>query len=216
MLAVLLGLASCRSSTSGPSPAGRYPATPPSHEALGTTFRVTLYAADARAAAAGISAAFGRLDAIDRVLNADGSDSEITALNRTADGTPFKLSDDLFAVLQHAQRLAAGTRGAFDVTLGPYVDTCRAAAEGRTPTSAELENARLRVGWDKLRLNSIERTATLTVPGMRLDPAGIAVGQAADEVYRVLRDNGCEHAKVEADGVVIAGAAPPGPRAGRP
>jgi thiamine biosynthesis lipoprotein len=211
MLAVLLGLVSCRSSPSGAKSGAALSRHVASHDALGTTFRVTLYAADARAAAAGLSAAFARVDAIDRVLNADRPDSEIAALNRTADGTSFKLGDDLFAVLQHAQRLAEGTRGAFDVTLGPYVDTWRrAAAEGRAPTSAELENARLRVGWDKLRLNSIERTATLTVPGMRMDLAGIAVGQAADEVYRVLRNNGCEHSKVEADRVVIAGAAPPG------
>jgi thiamine biosynthesis lipoprotein len=212
MLVTVLCLASCRSSPADASKAGEsLSRQTASHEALGTAFRVTLYAPDARTASTAVASAFARLDVLDRILNANRADSEIAALNRTPDSTRFKLSDDLFAVLQHAQRLASGTRGAFDVTLGPYIDVWRrAAAEGRAPTQAELENAKLHVGWDKLRLNAIERTATLTVPGMRLDLSGIAVGHAADAAYRVLRAGGCERAIIEAGSVIIAGAAPPG------
>jgi thiamine biosynthesis lipoprotein len=213
VLVVLLGLASCRSSSADSAQTGeRLARHSGSHPALGTTFRVTVYAANPEAAGAAVTAAFDRLDAVDRALNADRPDSEIAALNGTADGTPFKLSDDLFAVLQHAQRMAAGTGGAFDVTLGPYVEAWRrAATEGRAPSTAELENAKLHVGWEKLHLNAIERTATLTVPGMRLDLSGIARGYAADAMYRALRAGGRERARVESGGfVTVVGAPPPG------
>jgi thiamine biosynthesis lipoprotein len=213
VLVVLVGLASCRSSSAGSAKAGeRLSRHTAPRQALGTTFRLTLYAPDSATAAAAATAALDRLDAVDRALNGDRPDSEITALNRTAEATPFKLSDDLFAVLQHGQRMAAGTRGAFDVTHGPFAQAWRqAGAEGRAPSAAELENARLHVGWEKLHLNAIERTATLTVPGMRLELSGIATGYAADAVYRVLRAKGCERARVEAGGVVtIVGMAPPG------
>lgn len=182
--------------------------------ALGTTFLVTLYRSDARAAAAAIAAAFDRLDDVDAALSANPPDGELAALNAAPERQPVKVSDDLFAALQHAQRLAASSRGAFDVTCGPYVDLWRrAAAAGRAPSQAEIEQERLRVGWDKLRLDSIERTATLTVPGMRLDLTGIARGYAVDQVMQQLRLHGCDRARVEADNVVFVGLPPPG-RAG--
>lgn len=184
--------------------------------ALGTTFRITLDGSDPGTAAAAISAAAERLAEVDAVLNADRPDSELAALNAAGEGVPVKLSDDLFTVLHQAQRLAAASHGAFDVTAGPYRDLWRqSASSGRVPSGPEFESARLRVGWDKLRLNAIERTATLTVPKMRVDTTGIARGYAADEIFRQLRRHGCERAKVDAGAVIVAGEAPPG-RAGWP
>lgn len=214
-LAVLLAvlcLPGCRAPDSAGTNAGpaltRHAA---SHDAVGTTFRVTVYAPDARTGSAALAAALGRLDEVDRALNPDRPDSDLSKLNAAADGADVKVGDDLFAVLQHAQRLAAATRGAFDVTTGAYADLWRrAAASGRAPLASELENTRLRVGWDKLRLNSIERSATLTVPGMRVDLNGIACGYAADEAFRQFRRHGCERARVDAGSVVVAGEAPPG------
>jgi thiamine biosynthesis lipoprotein len=172
---------------------------------------VTLFAPDSRTAQAAIASAFERLSDIDRTLNPDRADSEVTALNAAAGGPAVKVSDDLFAVLQHAQRLANIQRGAFDVTMGPYVEVWRRAAVGeRAPSQAELEDARLRVGWEKLRLDAIERTAALTVARMRLDPAGIARGYAADQMMQQLRLHGCERARVDAGNVMLLGAARPG------
>ena len=218
-LVVLVGasLTACRPSAPAPGPDGqesvRHSA---SLSGLGTTFRVTLYAPDPPAAAAAVAAATERLAEVDAILNVDRPDAEIAKLNEAGEGVAVKLSDDLYTVLHQAQRLAAATHGAFDVTAGPHRELWRqSAAAGREPTTPELEAARLRVGWDKLRLNAIERTATLTVPKMRIDPAGIARGYAADEMFRQLRRHGCERAKVDAGDVVVAGDAPPG-RAGWP
>jgi FAD:protein FMN transferase len=177
-----------------------------SRAALGTTFRVTIYASDPRVASSAMSAAFERLSRVDAALG-DG----LEALNRSPERRPVKVADDLFAVLQHAQKFSAATRGAFDLTRGPYVELWRkAAAAGRAPTQAEIEDARLRVGWDKLRLDSIERTATLTVPGMGLDLQGIARGYALDTMMQQLRLHGCDASKVEAGDVQFLGAPPPG------
>jgi thiamine biosynthesis lipoprotein len=204
--------ASCRSSDSGGPArepiAGRHTAN---GTALGTTFRLTVYAPDRAAAVAATSAALDRLADVDAALNADRPDSQLSALNASPERQPVRVGDDLFAVLQHAQRLAAVSRGAFDVTTGPYLDTWRrAAAAGRAPSQAELEAARLRCGWENLRLDAIEHTATLTVPGMRIDLSGIAVGYAVDEVMRLFRLHHCDRARVDAGDVVFVGVAPPG------
>lgn len=180
-------------------------------EALGGTYRITLYAPDRPTADDAIAAAFARLDVLDSALNVERPGSEIAMLNGAGDGKAVRIGDDLFAVLQRAQRLAASTRGAIDVTAGPYVDLwSRAAREARAPSRAELEQTRLRVGWDKLRLDAIERSATLTVSRMRLDPGGLVRGYAADEVFRELRRHGCDRARVDAGNVILAGTPPPG------
>ena len=180
-------------------------------DALGARFRVTAYAPPTVSESAVIAAAFERLDQLDRVLNPDRPDSEISTLNATAGGPGMRVSDDLFAVLQQGQRLSGVSRGAFDLTAGPYTDLWRrAAAAGRIPSQAELEDARLRVGWEKLRVDTIERTATLTVADMRLDPAGIVRGYAADQVMQLLRQHGCERARIETANLVLLGAVPPG------
>jgi thiamine biosynthesis lipoprotein len=197
--------ASCRSpSVSAARNASRRQTA--SRQALGTTFRVTVYSQDSRAASSGISAAFERLSEVDAALGAG-----LGALNASPEGRPVKVADDLFALLQHAQRFAAATRGAFDVTRGPYVELWqRAAAEGRAPSQAEIEAARLRVGWDKLRLDAIEHTVTLTVPGMRLELDGIARGYATDAMMQQLSLHGCDASRVEAGEVWFFGAPPPG------
>lgn len=212
MLLGLASLVSCRSSkpevTGGGSALSRHVAA---RDALGTSFRITFYAPDAATADQAVRSAFARLGALDTALNVNRVDSEIARLNAVGEGKPIRVGDDLFAVLQRAQRLAAATRGAIDVTAGPYAELWRrAAGEGRTPSRAELEETRLRVGWDKLRLDAIERSATLTVSRMRLDPAGLVRGYAADEVFRELRRHGCDRAKVDAGNVILAGTPPPG------
>jgi FAD:protein FMN transferase len=213
LVTVLLTIAlaaSCRSSQSDGGRQGlrRHTAT---RAALGTIIRITLYTSDARTASAAIAAAFDRLDDVDTAVNADRPDSELAALNSASEPKPLKVSDDLFAVLQHAQRLAASSRGAFDVTSGPYAQLWRrAAAAGRAPSQGEIEQERLRIGWEKLRLDSIERTATLTVPGMSIDLTGIARGYAVDQVMQQLHLHGCDRARVDAESVVFVGLPPPG------
>lgn len=193
--------------TDGP-PLSRHVAV---RDALGTTYRITLYAPDAATADEAVAAAFARLDGLDAALNVARPDGEIARLNAARDFAAVPVGDDLFAVLQRALRLAGATRGAIDVTSGPYHELWRrTAAEGRIPSPAELEDTRLRVGWEKLRLDSIERSATLTVAGMQIEPAGIVVGYAADEVFRELRRHGCDRARVDAGNVVVAGTPPPG------
>ena len=203
-------LASCRSPGASRSARDGPRRHTGSREALGTTFRVTLYAADPRTAAAAMSSALERLADVDSALNGERADSELASLNASPERRPVKVGDDLFAVLQQARRFAGATRGAFDITRGPYLDLwLRARAAGRTPSRAEIEDARLRVGWDKLWLDAIERTATLSVPGMRLDLDGIARGYATDQLMQQLRLHGCDQSKVEAAGVQFLGAPPP-------
>lgn len=137
--------------------------------------------------------------------------SELMRLGRHEAGTPVPVSEELFTVLSRAQQFAERSGGAFDVTTGPLVRLWREARRsGVLPDSAALDEARRRVGWQKLRLDPERRTVTLAVPGMQLDLGGIAKGHAADEALAVLREHGVDRALIEIGGDVRVGAPPPG------
>jgi thiamine biosynthesis lipoprotein len=77
------------------------------------------------------------------------------------------------------------------------------------PPPDSLADARRRVGWPYVELDSAAQTVALVRPGMRLDLGGIAKGYAADAARVVLAGRGVPQALVEIGGDLVVGAAPP-------
>lgn len=181
---------------------------------MGTRIRLALYSPNEALASKAAEAAFDRIAQLNATLSDYESDSELSRLSRSSGGgQAVKVSDDLWQVLSRAQQMAEASGGAFDITVGPIVRQWRRArARTEMPTQENLREALAATGYEKLRLDEAARTATLTVPGMRLDPGGIGKGYAADEALEVLRDHGIDRAMVDAGGNVAAGDAPPGER----
>jgi thiamine biosynthesis lipoprotein len=195
----------CRSQVTAPA---RFEFTRPQ---MGVPFRIVLYAPEAVTASNAAQAAFARVATLNRVLSDYEDDSELTLLSRTAgSGRAVPVSEDLWRVLEHAQRLAARSDGAFDATVGPAVQLWRRARrQQEMPEAARLDQARQATGYRKLVLNARQRTATLTVPGMRLDLGGIAKGYAVDAALRTLRSHGITSALVSGGGDLAVGEPPP-------
>ena len=178
---------------------------------MGTTFRVVVYAGGTRAANAGAAAAFRRIAALDATLSDYRESSELSQLTRRAVGRSIPVGRDLFRVLDAAQRLAARTDGAFDITVGPLTRIWRRAhRQMELPSEAELAAARAVTGFRLLTLNRRRQTARVARKGMRLDAGGIAKGYAADAALATLRRLGIRRALVVAGGDVAVGDAPPG------
>src|SRR5262249_52441771 len=149
---------------------------------MGTLFTITLYAPDSVTATNAVAAAFHRIAALDRMMTDYDPESELMRVCQRPIGTPVRVSDDLFDVLQKAQRVAELSDGAFDVTVGPYVRLWRRARRTQVLPSAEALAALYpSSGYTKVRLDARTRTVTLTVPDMQLDVGGIAKGYAADK-----------------------------------
>jgi thiamine biosynthesis lipoprotein len=135
----------------------------------------------------------------------------LNRISRTAIGNPVQVSGDLFRVLSASQQLAAKTRGAFDITLGPLTHLWREARkEHRLPDSVAIREAARHCGFHKLRLDVAQHTIQLDEPGMQLDVGGIAKGYAADEALTVLSGLGISSALVAASGDLAFSNAPPG------
>ncbi len=178
---------------------------------MGMRTRLIVYASDETAAVNACRAAFARVGQVEDVASDYRKDSELMKLCATAATRPVAVGDDLFTLLVESQRLAERTDGAFDITVGPYVQLWRKTRKEKTlPAAEDLAAAAKLVGWQKLTVDEQSRTARLAMPGMKLDMGGIAKGYAGDCAIATLREQGIKSALFEAGGDIVMSDAPPG------
>jgi len=212
--AAALACASCVSTRTVIIPLQRYEFD---QAEMGVPFRIVLYAPDFAIATNAATTAFKRIAQLNDHMTDYDSDSELSRLSRTSgQGRPVRVSNDLWLVLQRAQFLAEQSGGAFDATVGPYVNLWRLArATGKLPTPARLAKARRSVGYKYVKLDPTRRTIELLAPDMRLDLGGIAKGYAVDQALHVLGRFGIGNALVSGGGDLAVSGPPPGQRGWR-
>lgn len=132
----------------------------------------------------GIAAATEALDEIDRLesrLSVFRETSEVSIVNSEAAMNPVEVSQELFDLLTLCQRLYEETDGAFDVTSGPLT-RCWGflRRQGRLPSQAEINQAKLSVGSHKLLLDDKSKTVRFAREGMEINLGSIGKGYALD------------------------------------
>jgi FAD:protein FMN transferase len=179
---------------------------------MAVPFRIVLYATNQSHAKIAADTAFARISELNAKLSDYDLESELSKLSRgSGNGHFVPVSADLWRVLEAAQDWARRTDGAFDVTVGPVVNLWRHARRlQQFPRTDRLAEARSRVGYTNVVLDTKNRAVLLRVPEMRLDFGGIAKGFAADEALLVLRRHGVRRALVAAAGDIRVGDSPPG------
>ncbi len=179
---------------------------------MGLPFRLSFYAADEATARAAADAAFERIAVLNSIMSDYDSDSELSRLSRSSgQGKAVSVSSTLWKVLVRAQEFAERSDGAFDITVGPFVNVWRRARRQQELPSADLlAELKARTGYQKLRLDPTHHTAELLVPEMRLDLGAIAKIFAVDEAIAVLKYRGITRALVGGSGDMTASDAPPG------
>jgi thiamine biosynthesis lipoprotein len=184
---------------------------------MGMPFRIVLFASEKAVADRAAEAAFQRIQRLNDIMSDYDPDSELSKLSRTSgQGKEVVVSKNLWFVLNRGQTLAERSGGAFDVTVGPYVNLWRRARrQQELPDPARLAQARQAVGYKHVRLNPSRHTVELLVPNMRLDLGGIAKGYAVGEALKVLRTQGVDRAMVEGGGDLAVSEPPPGKKSWR-
>jgi thiamine biosynthesis lipoprotein len=179
---------------------------------MGVPFRMVLYARDQKTAEVASEAAFDRVKELNAIMSDYDPDSELSKLSAGSGlGQEVPVRQELWLVLSRAQNLAERSDGAFDVTVGPFVNLWRRARRVRQlPEPERLAQARKAVGYKHIRLNPQRHTVELLVPNMRLDLGGIAKGYAVDEALKTLRAHGVDRALAEGGGDVAVSEPPPG------
>jgi len=183
-----------------------------SHEAMATTFEILVVHEDERYARQAAAAAFDEVDRLERDLSRFREDSDITRINNLPAHEPLRIGLDAFQCLQAGANMYAQTNGAFDVTVGTLVK-CWRAEDGspRTPSRQELEEARLHVGMNLLKMDEQEHTVQLSVSPVHVDLGGIGKGYAVDRVAELLGEWGIDTALISGGySSVLATGAPRG------
>jgi thiamine biosynthesis lipoprotein len=138
-------------------------------------------------------------------------DSELARLTARA-GEPFAVSDDMFAVLEHAMRFWRQTEGIFDPLIRRELEAAGydhtfTAVPRRLPGAAPAPPARSFTFGD-VQLDSARRTVTLP-PGARLDLGGVAKGWIVDRLGELLAPHGPYLVDIGGD-ITAAGYGPDG------
>ncbi len=175
-------------------------------ETMGTTWSATLVVparADIAVIQRGIQA---ELDRVVAQMSTYERDSDLVRFNRAPAGSSQVLPPGFFRVLDHALALAADSGGAYDPTVAPLVDLWGFGAGSRAhriPGQAEIDEARARVGWQRIELD--RRTRSARQPGgVSIDLSSIAKGFAVDEVGRHLESTGIRDYLVDVGGELRA------------
>lgn len=169
---------------------------------LGTIVDISLY--DKRDEAI-IDKAFDRIREIEAKMTINNATtSEIIDLNNASGISEVKLSSDTFKVLERGKYYSELTNGRFDITVGSIVKLWNIGTDyAAVPEPDILEQKRELIDYKKLQLDRSKLTAKLEDKGMQVDLGAIAKGYAADEVAKVLKENGVQHAVINLGGNVL-------------
>lgn len=141
--------------------------------------------------------------------------SDISRFNAAEAGSLHLLPAGFAAVLSAALDWARASGGAIDPTVGALVglwgfgsDAAQRDADASDspplpPSAAQLRQARLQVGWQRLEFDRTTRKL-LQPGGLRLDLSGIAKGYAVDQVAEALRAIGIVRCLIEIGGELRA------------
>jgi FAD:protein FMN transferase len=97
---------------------------------MGVQVRLVMYTTDEKTAKTAAKAAFARVAELENIMSDYQRDSELMQLCDKAGTGPVPVSRELFEVLNYAEGVSDASDGAFDVTVGPFVQLWRRSRSG--------------------------------------------------------------------------------------
>lgn len=177
---------------------------------MGTFAHIVAVAEDTGTAKKCVRAALEEIHKVDDLMSDYKSDSEISRVNSHAYEKAVQVNESTYEVLQRSVKFSKMTDGAFDVTVGPLVALFREAKESKVaPSEQQIAQAKSKVGFEKLKLDSENRTVQFSDKGMLLDLGGIAKGYSIDKAIEAAKRNGAIGAMVDIGGDVRCFGLPP-------
>jgi thiamine biosynthesis lipoprotein len=177
---------------------------------MGTFVHVVAVAKDSGTAKKCVRAALEEIHKVNDLMSDYKKDSEISRVNSQAYERPVQVSKSTYEVLQRSIEFSKMTDGAFDITVGPLVELFREAKENKVaPNEQQITQAKSKVGYEKLKLDSENKTVQFAENGMLLDLGGIAKGYAIDKAIEATQRCGATGAMVDIGGDVRCFGLPP-------
>ncbi len=178
---------------------------------MGSLFTITFYDDDAAKAAVTAQQCFALVDKYVLVYSDYTDSNELNLLcAKSGTGIAVPVSPALMDIMQQSKTAFKKSGGNFDITLGPLTRLWRKARKEKIFPGNKMVKEKLSLtGFNKIIIDSLHQTITLTQKGMLLDLGGIAQGYIAQKVIDYLKQNNITNALVNVSGDIAAIGAPP-------
>jgi len=174
--------------------------------ALGTVNSITISDCGGEA---GLCKAMERVMALHKRLSVFDEVSDISRINAAAGKRFVEVHPDTLHIIKTALRFSELSGGAFDITSRPLTELWGIGKKGDfIPSPSEVARACSLVDYMDIEIDDPSCSVMLRKQGQALDLGGIAKGFAADEVKRILTEQGTIDAVINLGGTVIAMGAP--------
>lgn len=179
---------------------------------MDTLIHIKVYSSDPELAQKALEEAFAEFNRVENLTDKyaeknmpDPEISDLYRVNKNAGIKPVEVSDDTLAMLERSNYFSRLSDGAFDVTVGPLMDSWGfGQTEYRIPPEQELKSKLALVGYRRMIIDEVQKTVFLPEKGMKIDLGGIAKGYATDLAVQKLRQMGIESAMINAGGNIYA------------
>ena len=159
-----------------------------SHDAMACTWELFLVGVEPAYAGQVSWAAFDEVDRLERELSRFIPSSDVGRINALEPGETIRVGQAALECLQLASEIFRDTGGAFDITVGGFINA-RRDSNGRiqAPESSELAALPL-FGMEQLVLDPDEYTVGRLTEDVVIDLGALGKGYALDRMADILRD----------------------------
>ncbi len=143
---------------------------------------------------------------IEALLSTYQANSQINQVNSNAGISPVKVDEEVFNLVERAQRISELTQGAFDLSYGSLDKSLWNFDQNmkQLPSKELAKNAVHLINFKNILLDRANETIFLAKKGMRIGFGGIGKGYAADQAKKVLVGLGFTDGIVNASGDMCA------------
>ncbi|MBX9779481.1 MAG: FAD:protein FMN transferase [Sediminibacterium sp.] len=169
---------------------------------MGNHFELTAVHENELLAKKAVEAGVAEIKRIEALLSTFQESSETNAINRFAGIKPVTVSEEIFSLIERAQRISQVTDGAFDLSYGSLdkrfwnFDTTMQSLPNKQTASKSVAL----INYKNIVLNPVSSTVMLKEEGMRIGFGGIGKGYAADKAKQIMLKMGVHSGVVNASG----------------
>lgn len=180
---------------------------------MGSLFDITIVEKDSVVAQHQIERVIEEVKRIEHLISEWDSTSQISAVNRNAGIRPVVVDREVFELTRRAIAYSEQSGGAFDVSIAALDNIwVFDGSMDKMPSPQEVEKSISNVGYQYIRLDSINSTIFLEKKGMKIGFGSIGKGYAADKGRELLQMAGVTGGIVNASGDLSAWGSQPNRR----
>ena len=189
---------------------------------MGSLLNISIYSDSEDRAERAMGKAFNEVARLDWLMSNYKNDSELSRINRDATDKPAVCNGELISIIEESIRFSIITRGAFDITVYPFVKlwgfygNVDGDITGNVPSDDELKKIIPSVSYKNIKIdvldsnNLSDRTIFFINSKTQIDLGAIGKGYAVDKAAEVLKKAGVTSGLINFAGNIYAFGSPPG------